>query len=135
MFLGTKMKKILIIDNSPTDRENLSLILTLKGFMVLEAGDGHNGMQLIEEEFPDLIITSIYLPFPDGFTIYKSLRKSAVTANIPFIFTTTMLFKGDLRRIREIGSEYLLKPVNPDLLVKKVNNIFRFIKLKSFQAV
>jgi two-component system sensor histidine kinase/response regulator len=119
------MKKILLIEYSQAIREDISILLTFEGFIVLEAENGAQGLKIIEEEFPDLILCDVYMPDLDGYQVLENLRNNAATTNIPFIFLTSMIHKGDLRKIRDFEVEYLVKPFNPEILVLKINNIFR----------
>lgn len=124
------MKKILIIEYSHSLSEDISILLTLEGFIVFEAKNGLQGIEVIEEEFPDLILCDVYLPDLNGFTILEKLRNNPATSNIPFIFLTSMAYKEDIQKIREYDAEYLVKPVSPEILVNKINNQFKSVKLK-----
>jgi CheY-like chemotaxis protein len=84
------MKKILVAEDNPANRELMREVLTGRGYEVIEACDGQEALQKIEETRPDLVLLDIQLPVLDGFAVltrlrenpdYKSLRVLAVTAN------------------------------------------------------
>ena len=112
------MKKILVIEDEPEMRRNLTTILRLEKFHPLAAGDGRVGVELAKQEKPDLILCDVMMPGLDGYGVIAALRDDPGTANIPFIFLTAKGEKPDIRAGLNLGAgDYLTKPVpKPDLL-------------------
>lgn len=112
------MKSILVIEDQPQMRRNLLTILEMEGFRVLAADNGHDGVRLAREEFPDLILCDIMMPGVDGYHVLHTLRSHKPTALIPFIFLTAKGEKSDFRTGMNLGADdYLAKPVaRADLL-------------------
>ncbi|HBL14593.1 MAG TPA: hybrid sensor histidine kinase/response regulator [Cyanobacteria bacterium UBA11162] len=105
------MKKILVIEDEESVRENLMDLLNAEDFEVLGAGDGCTGLNLAQQHLPDLIVCDVMMPKLDGFGVLNSLRKNPATAIIPFMFLTARTDKTDLRQGMELGADdYLTKP-------------------------
>lgn len=114
------MKKILLVEDNKTIREEIALILNLENYEVLEADDGMQGLEIARNQNPDLIISDLMMPRLDGFEFLKELRKDIKTSGIPFIFLSANVAKESLLKAKSLGScEYLKKPfVSDDLLYK-----------------
>ena len=112
------MKKILVIEDEPEMRRNLTTILRLEKFYPLPAEDGRVGVELAKREKPDLILCDVMMPVLDGYGIIAALRADPETVTIPFIFLTARGEKPDIRAGMSLGADdYLTKPVaKPDLL-------------------
>ena len=112
------MKKILIIENEPEMRRNLTTILRLEKFHPLPAENGRVGVELAKKEKPDLILSDIVMPELDGYGVIAALRANAETVSIPFIFVSAKADKSDICTAMNLGADgYLTKPVEkPDLL-------------------
>jgi DNA-binding NarL/FixJ family response regulator len=112
------MKKILVIEDEPEMRRNLTTILRLEKFQPLPAGNGRDGVQLAKKEKPDLILCDVMMPELDGYGVIAALRADPETVTIPFIFLTAKGEKPDIRAGMNLGADdYLAKPVaKPDLL-------------------
>ncbi|HEY9741222.1 MAG TPA: response regulator [Coleofasciculaceae cyanobacterium] len=105
------MKKILVIEDDRSVRENLLDLLDAKNFETFGAGNGKTGVELALVHQPDLIICDVMMPELDGFGVLTALRKEPATATIPFIFLTAMTEKTDLRQGMSLGADdYLTKP-------------------------
>jgi DNA-binding NarL/FixJ family response regulator len=112
------MKKILVIEDEPEMRRNLTTILRLEKFHPLAAENGRIGIELAKKEKPDLILCDVMMPELDGYGVIAALRGSAQTVTIPFIFLTAKGEKPDIRAGMNLGADdYLTKPVaKADLL-------------------
>jgi DNA-binding NarL/FixJ family response regulator len=106
------MKSILVIEDHPVMRQKTVSLLTLEGFEVHEAGDGHEGLQAARTQLPDLILCDIMLPGLDGYQVLEQLRAHPATATTPFLFLTARGARADLRAGMNLGADdYLVKPV------------------------
>jgi DNA-binding NarL/FixJ family response regulator len=112
------MKKILVIEDEPEMRRNLTTVLRLEKFHPLGAENGRVGVQLAKKEKPDLILCDVMMPELDGYGVIAALRADAETVTIPFIFLTAKGEKPDIRAGMNLGADdYLTKPVaKADLL-------------------
>lgn len=112
------MKKILVIEDEPEMRRNLTTILRLEKFHALAAENGRAGVDLAKKERPDLILCDVMMPELDGYGALTALRADPNTVTIPFIFLTAKGEKPDIRAGMNLGADdYLTKPVaKSDLL-------------------
>jgi DNA-binding NarL/FixJ family response regulator len=112
------MKKILVIEDEPEMRRNLTTILRLERFDPLAAENGRVGLELAKKKKPDLILCDVMMPVLDGYGVIAALRADPETVAVPFIFLTAKGEKPDIRAGMNLGADdYLTKPVaKPDLL-------------------
>ena len=112
------MKKILVIEDEPEMRRNLTTILRMENFQALPAASGRIGIELAKKQQPDLILCDVMMPEIDGYGVIAALRADTETVTIPFIFLTAKGEKPDIRAGMNVGADdYLIKPVaKPDLL-------------------
>ena len=105
------MKRILIIEDNPTVRENLEEVLELSNYEVITAENGKIGVQKALTESPDLILCDVMMPELDGFGVLRILDKKPATADIPLIFLTAKAEKNDFRKGMNLGADdYITKP-------------------------
>ena len=112
------MKRILIIEDEPHLRANLSTILKMESFKVLTASGGAEGIALARDEQPDLILCDVMMPGIDGYGVLQAVREEPRTVRIPFVFLTSKSQREDLRAGMTLGADdYLTKPFTvPELL-------------------
>jgi CheY-like chemotaxis protein len=115
------MLTILIIEDNPDVRENLSEILTLSGYAVCSAHNGKVGLEMVIESRPDLILCDVMMPELDGYGVLHILNRNQATADIPFIFLTAKAEKDDFRRGMSLGADdYITKPFDDTLLLQTI---------------
>ena len=115
------MKKILIIEDDTTMRENTAEILELAHYEVQTAPNGKVGCTMAKEIKPDLIICDIMMPELDGYGVFHVLSKDPKTSSIPFIFLTAKAEKSEMRKGMEMGADdYLTKPFEDTELMKAI---------------
>jgi len=115
------MRKILIIEDERSLRQQMAQVLRFEGFEVLEAENGKIGVTVAISVVPDLIVCDIMMPELDGFGVLQALRDNHRTSMIPFIFLTALVDHHDCRRGMEEGADdYITKPYNPDTLIGSV---------------
>lgn len=114
-------KVILVVEDNIKNLRLVNDILESQGYIVLQAQDGQQGIDLARQKKPDLIIMDIQMPGVDGLTATKVLKKDDSTAAIPIIALTAMAMKGDKEHIMGAGCNgYLQKPIRFDELVTTV---------------
>jgi len=104
--------RILVIEDQAPMRRNLALLLEMEGYEVVTAENGRVGLDLIQQQRPDLVICDVMMPELDGYGVVQALRSDKSTAAIPFIFLTAKGDKADQRIGMNFGADdYLTKPV------------------------
>lgn len=116
-------KKILIVDDNKTVRTLLSINLRKENFEVLEAENGVEGLDVVNEQMPDLVISDIIMPQMDGFEFCKQVRTTSKAPMVPFMFLTSIdQVATELRGLRTGADDYLIKSnIKKEELVGKVN--------------
>ena len=115
--------KILCVEDEIDVRESIVGILDNEGFEVLQATNGQEGLEVFLEQKPDIIISDIMMPDVTGHDLLKSIRenKNIDNSNVPFILLSALGQKEDiLKGITLEASDYLIKPVDFDLLIAKI---------------
>jgi DNA-binding NarL/FixJ family response regulator len=112
------MKKILVIEDEPEMRRNITALLRYCNYQPVAAENGRLGVEAARREMPDLILCDVMMPELDGHGVLQALQADASLARIPFIFLTAKGEKDDLRSGMNLGADdYLTKPVaNTDLV-------------------
>jgi CheY-like chemotaxis protein len=118
--------KILLVEDNDLNRDMLSRRLTKRGYEVVTATDGEEGLVLAQAEQPDLVLMDMSLPGIDGWETTRRLRAGAGTAAIPVIALTAHAMAGDRERALEAGcDDYDTKPVEMDRLLLKIESLTR----------
>ena len=119
----SSIKKVLVVDDEVHMRELLKYHLAHNGYDVKLAGNGSEGIELVKQDKPDLIISDIMMPGVDGYEFCKQLREDKETRTIPFIFLTA---KGQLpdkiQGLRIGADDYIVKPFDPQELMQMVKS-------------
>ncbi|MSP43765.1 MAG: response regulator [Alphaproteobacteria bacterium] len=112
------MAKIVCVEDEADIREDLVETLELAGYTVISAENGQVGLEMIEREKPDLVISDITMPVLDGLGLLAAVRSGhEELADMPFIFLSALADRNDMIQGHEQGAdEYLTKPVDFDLL-------------------
>ncbi|HEX5766381.1 MAG TPA: response regulator [Woeseiaceae bacterium] len=120
------MGKILLVEDNQMNRDMLSRRLRRKGFEVLLATDGQEGISLARSGAPDLILMDMSLPTMDGWTAARLLKSDSDTRSIPIIALTAHAMRGDRDKALDAGcDEYETKPVNLARLLGKIESLTR----------
>lgn len=115
------VKKIMVVDDSPTERFFLQDMLTKKGFTVVTAENGEEGVAKAKTELPDLIMMDVVMPGLNGFQATRQISKASETAHIPIFMCTTKDQETDkVWGVRQGAKDYLVKPINADELFAKI---------------
>jgi twitching motility two-component system response regulator PilH len=113
--------KILIVDDSPTERHVLTTLLTRNGYQVITAQSGEEGIAKAKSELPDLILMDVVMPGLNGYQATRTLTRDPATKNIPVIVCTTKGQETDkIWGLRQGAQDYLVKPVNGQELLAKI---------------
>ena len=120
------MKKILVIEDEPEMRRNITALLRYYNYEPVAAENGRQGIEAARREKPDLILCDVMMPELDGHAVLQALQTDASLARVPFIFLTAKGEKDDLRSGMNLGADdYLTKPVANADLVKAIETRLR----------
>ena len=113
--------KILIVDDSPTERYYLTDILVKNGFTVTTAENGEEAFLKIKADKPHLILMDVVMPGANGFQVTRAISKDPELADVPIIICSSKNQETDrVWGLRQGAREYLIKPVDPALLLAKI---------------
>jgi len=116
-------KKVLLIEDDMTVRENTAEILEFSDYKVKTASDGVKGVEASLQFKPDIIVCDIMMPELDGYGVLEKLSKNQTTQNIPFIFLTAKTDHKDIRKGMNMGADdYLTKPFEEDELISAIES-------------
>lgn len=111
-------KRILYVEDNYQNKRLVRKILMARGFEVLEAEDGHTGVEMAMAELPDLILMDINIPGLDGIEATRLIKEHDETASIPVIALTANAMRGDRERFIAAGCDnYLPKPISTTDLI------------------
>jgi DNA-binding response OmpR family regulator len=119
-------QKILIVDDDPDLVEAVSIILESKGYAVVAAYGGVEGLEKARTEKPDLIVLDVMMPDKDGYEVCKELKADAKCSSIPILLLTAVVSKiPSTKYTQQMGmqteaDDYVDKPVEPDELVRRI---------------
>ncbi|CAM1344732.1 response regulator [Tenacibaculum amylolyticum] len=118
------MKKILLIEDDITLRENTAELLELSGYYnVITAANGTQGVATALKELPDIIVCDIMMPELDGYGVLQELSRNASTQFIPFIFLSAKTERSDIRKGMNLGADdYITKPFTEDELTSAIES-------------
>jgi two-component system sensor histidine kinase/response regulator len=120
-YEGNPVKKIAVIEDDVIVRETVIERLTEAGYYVISAENGLNGIDLIREQLPDLVLCDVMMPNLGGFGVLEYVRKDPATELIPFVFLSALSDKSDLRKGMLSGADdYLTKPFTKEELLNAV---------------
>lgn len=115
------IKRVLVVDDSPTERHHLNEILTKAGYQVAFAFNGEEGVAKAKSDKPELIVMDVVMPGLNGFQACRSITQDAETKNIPVILCTTKNQETDkIWAMRQGAKAYVTKPVDGAELLKKI---------------
>lgn len=115
------IKKILVVDDSPTERHFMVELLVKNGYQVVTADSGEDGIAKAKAEQPDLILMDVVMPGLNGYQATRTLTRDESTKNIPVIVCTSKSQETDkIWGLRQGAQDYLVKPVNPEELLAKI---------------
>src|SRR5215216_1385063 len=122
---------ILIIDDEPALRLGLAAKIKRQGYEVVTACDGKDGMQKAKEVLPDLIVSDVMMPPPNGFELRRLMSQDPQLASIPFIFLTARTGVDDrVNGIRDGADDYITKPFVTEELLARMEAVLRRVKVE-----
>jgi DNA-binding response OmpR family regulator len=130
------MPLIVVMDDDSSTRVLVSAVLRKEGFDVLAAEDGAQGLDLIREHKPDLVVSDVQMPHLDGFGVLEAVRADENVATTPIILLTSLQDRIHMRQGMTTGADdYLTKPFAPQELRDAVNaQLSKLIRAGAVQA-
>jgi two-component system cell cycle response regulator DivK len=118
------MPKVLLVEDNEMNRDMLSRRLSRRGFDVLMAVDGEQGVHMARTEMPDLILMDMSLPVLDGWGAARQIKAEATTQSIPLIALTAHAMAGDREKALQAGcDDYETKPIELPRLLEKMDRL------------
>lgn len=115
------IKKVLIVDDSPTERYFLTELLTKNGYAVTQAENAEDAVNKLRGGIPDLILLDVVMPGQNGFQLTRQLSKDPATQAVPIIICTSKNQQTDrIWALRQGARDFLNKPVKADELLEKI---------------
>lgn len=115
---------VLAVDDSKTMRDMIRVALDSEDFEVSLAEDGQEGLDLISDKTPDVVLTDINMPRLDGFALIDALRRRAETRRVPIIVLTTESAPNLRERARQAGATgWIVKPFVPEKLTRALRMV------------
>jgi len=115
------MPKILLVEDNEMNRDMLSRRLARRGYEVVIATDGQEGLDLAASASPDVILMDMSLPIIDGWEVTRRIKAASATAGIPVIALTAHAMSGDREQALEAGcDDYDTKPIELNRLLGKI---------------
>ncbi len=115
------VKKIMVVDDSPTERHVLVDLLTRQGYRVVAAESGEEAIVMSKRELPDLILMDVVMPGMNGYQATRTISRAETTRHIPIIMCTSKDQETDrIWGMRQGAQDYLVKPADPAVLLAKI---------------
>ena len=122
------MFRILVAEDDTALRNLFCKVLQNHGFSVIPAADGQEALELLEKDYVDLVISDIMMPRVDGYALVKTLRRAGI--RVPVLMITAREGFRDMEFGFQVGADdYMVKPINVNELVLRVNALLRRAKM------
>ena len=125
--MNAKLKSILCVEDEPEMIDLMRLILGRRGFEVRGAAGGIEGLRMIREDLPDLVLLDLMMPDMDGWEVYQQMKADEKTRHIPVIVVTAKAQSIDKVLGLHIAKvdDYLAKPFSPQDLLSSVERVLK----------
>ena len=126
--------KVLVVEDHAETRDIITILLEEKGYEVLVANDGYEGIVIAAAERPDLIIADLNLPIVYGAEMIRILRQRPEYHNTP-IFAVTALSAEHLQEAKDAGADLVMsKPLDPDMFLVCIKNLLNRVQPVDLQG-
>jgi two-component system, OmpR family, response regulator VicR len=118
-------KRILCIEDEPDMLDLFRLLLSRRGYEVLMASGGNEGLKMVREHLPDLVLLDLMMPDIDGWEVYQQMKSDESTRNIPTIVVTAKAQSIDRALGLHIAKvdDYIAKPFSPEDLIQSIERV------------
>jgi CheY-like chemotaxis protein len=128
MEVAAEGNRVLVADDDPQMRRLIRIVLQREGFEVLEANDGLDALELIEQSTVDLVILDVEMPRLNGLGVLEEIRSQMRTASLPVIILTALQDDTEEKALDLGAQDYLTKPVQTRSLVARVRAVLKRAK-------
>ncbi len=119
-------QKILIVDDSPTERHFLAELLTAHGYVVTTANSGEDAIASIKVSPPHLVLMDVVMPGQNGFQTTRAITRDPLTQDLPIIICSSKAQETDrIWGMRQGARDYMVKPVDPKQLLQKIATLLQ----------
>ena len=120
------MKKILIVDDEPNIVMSLEYAFKKNNFEVFIARDGHEALDILEKQLPDVIILDVMMPMVDGYATLKQIKNDERLRHCKVIFLSAKNKEKDIEKGLSLGANlYVVKPFSVKKIVDQVNELIQ----------
>ncbi len=115
--------RILIVEDHPTMREAMRLVLEGEGFSIQEAPDGRTALRMVRADVPDLVFLDLNIPGTSGADVLATMKADPQTSTVPVIVVTATGEEGRASAMRMGADDYFIKPFSPVALLRTVERV------------
>ena len=119
------VKKVLVVDDSPTERHVLVEMLTSAGYTVITAESGEEGIEKAKAELPDLVLMDVVMPGLNGYQATRTLTRDDATKHIPVIVFSSIVAEDIKRKAQSVGADAQISKPEIALLVETVTRLMK----------
>ena len=119
------MASILIVEDHPTMRDAMRLVLEEDGHQVEEASDGEAGIAMVRDRAPDVVLLDLNIPVVSGAEVLETLKSDPATAEVLVLVVTATGEEGRRKAIAQGADGYITKPFSPLALLRSVERVLR----------
>ena len=119
------MANVLIVEDHPTMRDAMRLVLEEDGHQVEEAVDGESGIAMVRERPPDVVLLDLNIPVVSGSDVLEALKSDPATAGVLVVIVTATGEEGRKRAIALGADDYITKPFSPLALLRTMERVLR----------
>jgi DNA-binding response OmpR family regulator len=120
--MNTSLDLVLVVENDAVQRDVMVMALKRLGCEVISASTAARGLELVEENHPSIVLIDVYLPQVNGFEMLQRMQRGKEFAETTVIMISSMGFSEVVKKAIDLGARgFLVKPVDIDLLIERVN--------------
>ncbi|MFQ5398223.1 MAG: response regulator [Anaerolineae bacterium] len=130
----SKASKILVVDDSSIQAMVLQRLLEQRGYGAYTAKSGRDGLALVRQDQPTLVISAIAIPDMDGYELCRAIKQDPTLSHIPVILLTSLTDPEDIIKGVNAGADnYVAKPYNEELLLARIENLISTMALRPYE--
>jgi CheY-like chemotaxis protein len=128
--------EILVVEDSPTQAEQLRFLLEEQRYAVRVATNGKEALEAVRQRRPTLVITDIVMPVMDGYALCRAIKSDPELKDIPVVIVTALTGLQDIARSLECGADaFIRKPYDPKTLLSRIDYILLNLELRKSKKV